>query len=61
MCDSLDDKKKEHLKKRTTKEKKKSMIALEMITVSKINKERKMDKRLQTLDGRSNIFNDVQM
>ena len=61
MCDSLDDKKKEHLKKRTTKEKKKSVIALEMITVSKINKERKMDKRLQTLDERSNIFNDVQM
>ena len=61
MCNNLDDKK-DHLKKKDNKRKKEKCDSLkddEKEQIRKNDKERKMDKHLQILDERSNIFNDV--
>ena len=62
--DNLDDNEKEHLKKYEGKGKKVKHDSLgddEKEQVRKNDKDRKIDKRLQTLDERSSIFNNVQM
>ena len=63
-CDNLDDNEKEQLKKQKKKGKKVKGDSLgddEKEQVKKNDKKRKMDKRLQTLDERNSIFNNVQM
>ena len=63
-CDNLDDNKREQLRKYEKKGKKVMCYSLgddEKEQVGKNDKKRKMDKRLQTLDERSSIFDNVQM
>ena len=63
-CDNLDDHVKEQLRKYKKKGKKVMRGSLrddEKEQVTKNDKKRKMEKRLQTLDGRTSIFNNVQM
>ena len=63
MCDNLDNEKKEHIKIEGSKRKKKrdNLDHNEKEQLRKYDKKRKMDKRLQTLDERNNIFSNVQM
>ena len=62
--DNLDDEQKEHLKIKDNKRKKEKRDNLnldEKEQLRKYEKKGKMGKRLQTLDERNNIFNNVQM
>ena len=62
--ENLDDNEKEQFKKYEKKGKKVKCDSLgddEKEQVRKNDKKRKMDKRLQTLDERSSIFNNVQL
>ena len=64
MLDNLDDEQKEHLKikdNKREKEKRDNLNLDEKEQLRKYMKKGKMDKRLQTLDERNSIFNNVQM
>ena len=64
MRDNLDDEQKEHLKIKDSKRKKEKRDNLnldEKEHLRKYEKKGKMDKRLQTLDERNSICNNVQM
>ena len=64
MFGNLDDNRKKHLKNEDNKRKKVKCVSLgdnEKEQIRKNDKKRKMDKRLQTLNERSSIFNNVQL
>ena len=64
MRDNLDDEQKEHLKLKGNKkkqEKRDNLNVDEKEQQRKYEKKGKMDKRLQTLDERKSIFNNIQM
>ena len=64
MRDNLDDEQEEHINIEDSKRKKTKCDNLdnnEKEQLRKYDEKRKMDKRLQTLDERNSIFNNVQM
>ena len=63
MRDNLDDEQEEHINIEDSKRKKKcdNLDNNEKEQLRKYDEKRKMDKRLQTLDERNSIFNNVQM